>query len=262
MLVAQLCLTLCEPIGCTLIGSSVHANLQAGIPEWVAIPFSKRSSQPKDQTWGSCTAGGFFTMWATGSLDMNTSPGKCHRQRSLVGYSPWGHKESDTEWATSLHDTWRGPSSQIRFIYHTYISQLHWLLISSHYQPCKSWSTSLSTAKGSTEVWWSWRNTLDSNSWISFFLISHSVTSDSLRPHGILQARTLEWVAFPFSRGSSQPRDQTQVSRIACGFFTSWATREALDFCIYILRKSENFFQILIHVLILDDLGKLECSCL
>ena len=39
--------------------------------------------------------------------------------------------------------------------------------------------------------------------------------------HGILQARILEWVAFPFSRGSSQPRDQTQVSRIAGGFFTS-----------------------------------------
>ena len=39
--------------------------------------------------------------------------------------------------------------------------------------------------------------------------------------HGIIQARILEWVGFPFSRGSSQPRDQTQVSRIAGGFFTS-----------------------------------------
>ena len=38
--------------------------------------------------------------------------------------------------------------------------------------------------------------------------------------HGILQARVLEWVAFPFSRGSSQPRVQTQVSHIAGGFFT------------------------------------------
>ena len=46
---------------------------------------------------------------------------------------------------------------------------------------------------------------------------------------GILQARILEWVAFPFSRGSSQPRDQTQVSHIAGGFFTSWATREAQE---------------------------------
>ena len=39
--------------------------------------------------------------------------------------------------------------------------------------------------------------------------------------HGILQARILEWVAIPFSRGSSQPRDRTQVSRIAGRFFTS-----------------------------------------
>ena len=45
--------------------------------------------------------------------------------------------------------------------------------------------------------------------------------------HGILQARNLEWIAFPFSRGYSKLRDQTQVSRIAGGFFTSWATREA-----------------------------------
>ena len=42
--------------------------------------------------------------------------------------------------------------------------------------------------------------------------------------HGILQARILGWVAFPFSRGSSQPEDQTQVSCIAGRFFTSWAT--------------------------------------
>ena len=44
--------------------------------------------------------------------------------------------------------------------------------------------------------------------------------------HGILQARILEWVAFPFSRGPSQPRDRTQVSHIAGRRFTIWATRE------------------------------------
>ena len=48
--------------------------------------------------------------------------------------------------------------------------------------------------------------------------------------HGILQTRTLEWVAFPFSRGSSQTRDQTQVSCIAARFFTSWGTREAQEY--------------------------------
>ena len=45
--------------------------------------------------------------------------------------------------------------------------------------------------------------------------------------HGILQARTLEWVAIPFSRRPSQPRDWTQVSDIAGGSFTIWASREA-----------------------------------
>ena len=50
------------------------------------------------------------------------------------------------------------------------------------------------------------------------------------RAHGILQARIQEWVAFPFSRGSSQPRNQTGVSHIAGGFFTSWATREAQEY--------------------------------
>ena len=61
-------------------------------------------------------------------------------------------------------------------------------------------------------------------------------TSDSLQSmdcsppgssvHGILQARKLEWVAIPFSRVSSQPRDQTRVSHIAGRFFTIWATGE------------------------------------
>ena len=46
--------------------------------------------------------------------------------------------------------------------------------------------------------------------------------------HGILQARILEWVAVSSSRGSLQPRDWTQVYCIAGGFFTNWATREAL----------------------------------
>ena len=54
--------------------------------------------------------------------------------------------------------------------------------------------------------------------------------------HGILQARILEWIAFPFSRGSSQPRDQTQVSCIAGRFSTSWATREALAWDVFCTR--------------------------
>ena len=59
--------------------------------------------------------------------------------------------------------------------------------------------------------------------------------------HGILQARILEWVAFPFSRGSSQPRDWTQVSCTGGGFFTSWATREA-HFMAYRWGNSERLY--------------------
>ena len=60
----------------------------------------------------------------------------------------------------------------------------------------------------------------------------HWVVSNSLRPHGLCSpwgslGLPLEWVAVPFSQGSSQPRDWTQVSCIAGAFFTSWATREA-----------------------------------
>ena len=56
---------------------------------------------------------------------------------------------------------------------------------------------------------------------------SHSVLSESMTPWTVLQARILEWVTIPFSRGSSQTRDRIQVSHIAGGFFTIWATREA-----------------------------------
>ena len=48
--------------------------------------------------------------------------------------------------------------------------------------------------------------------------------------HGILQARILEWVAFPFPRGFSQPRDRTQVSHIVGEFLISWATMEAQEY--------------------------------
>ena len=63
--------------------------------------------------------------------------------------------------------------------------------------------------------------------WKSLSRVWHFVVSMGYTVHGILQARIPKWVAFPFCRGSSQRRDGTQVSRIAGGFFTSWATREA-----------------------------------
>ena len=62
----QLCPTLQNPMDCNLPGSSVHEILQAKILEWVAIPFSRGSSQPRDGNWVSFIAGRFFTIWPTG----------------------------------------------------------------------------------------------------------------------------------------------------------------------------------------------------
>ena len=130
-LVTQLCPTLCDPMDCSPQGSSVHGFSQARILEWVAISFSRASSQHRNQTHiscVSCTAGGWIlyhcAIWeAHVSVVKNPPanagdardaglvpksgrspgerkeqpisvflPGKSHGQRSLAGYSPWGHK--------------------------------------------------------------------------------------------------------------------------------------------------------------------------
>ena len=67
-LFTQSCLTLfifCNPMGCSLLGSSVHGILQARILDWVAIPFFRGSSWPRDRTQVSSIAGRFFTIWAS-----------------------------------------------------------------------------------------------------------------------------------------------------------------------------------------------------
>ena len=75
--VAQSCPTLCDPVDCSPPGSSVHGILQAGIPEWIAISFSRGSSRPRDQTlgWSHCKvsriAGRRFNLWATKEVNLN-----------------------------------------------------------------------------------------------------------------------------------------------------------------------------------------------
>ena len=88
VLVAQSCLTICDPVDCSLPGSSVHGILQARILKWIVIPFSRGSSQPRDRTQISCIAA---TRGAPVFL-----PGNFHGQRSLVDYSLWSRKELDT----------------------------------------------------------------------------------------------------------------------------------------------------------------------
>ena len=84
--------------------------------------------------------------------------------------------------------------------------------------------------------------------WMSCAVVSDSCDLMNCSPpgffvHGISQARILEWVSIPFSRGSSQPRDWTWVSCIAGRFFIIWATRqEVCHPCQNLIRKSLILF--------------------
>ena len=67
-----------------------------------------------------------------------------------------------------------------------------------------------------------------SHVWV--FATPWAVACQAFLSLGVLHERILEWVVMPFSKGSSQPRDWTQVSHIADGFFTIWATMEAQEY--------------------------------
>ena len=168
-------------------------------------------------------------------------PGKSHGQRSLVGYSLWGHKESDmTEW---LHFHYMC----IIYIDYTYIYlHIHWyqrnVCVCMHTYPSLFWGvlfifkfliTCLITL-------YSFSSSCPLTSMSLYILCLKSLNRQLLchvqlfatpwivfSVHGFLQARILEWVAIPFSRGSSQSSDPTRVSRIEGRFFTVWDTREA-----------------------------------
>ena len=82
--VTQSCLTLCDPMDCSLPGSSVHWILQARILQWVAIPFSRGSSWPRNWTQVSCIAGRYFTIW-----DSRRALGGGGTNKALWGLNDW-----------------------------------------------------------------------------------------------------------------------------------------------------------------------------
>ena len=73
MLVGQSCLTPSNPMECRPPGSSIHGIPQARMLQWVAISFSMGSTWPRDWTWVSCIAGGFFTACLSHHLEFNSS---------------------------------------------------------------------------------------------------------------------------------------------------------------------------------------------
>ena len=82
--------------------------------------------------------------------------------------------------------------------------------------------------------WWHKKVKVSVVSRVRLFAIPWSV-------HGILQARILEWVAIPFSRGSSQPKNRTQVFCIEGTFFAVWATLANPKFVFYICDSTQYF---------------------
>ena len=85
--VAQSCPTLCDPIGCSLPGSSIGEIFQARVPEWVTISFSRGSSWPRDRIPVSRTPGRCFTVWATGK----TRPLYWSRENQINIWQYWLH---------------------------------------------------------------------------------------------------------------------------------------------------------------------------
>ena len=82
--VAQSCLTLCDPMDCSLPGSFLHWVLQARVLEWVAISFSRGSSRPRDRTRVCHIGGRRFILWSP-----QGSPGGMLRRHSGVAPWPW-----------------------------------------------------------------------------------------------------------------------------------------------------------------------------
>ena len=128
VLVTQLCLTLCDPMGCSPPGSSVHGILQARILEWVAISFSRGSSQPRDWTPVSCIAGRLFIIWATKKWP--ASPGFCNLS-GLEGpccHSPCINPTNPTG-PLQKPPSLRSPSWRL-FLYHQWEEPFFWVLMS------------------------------------------------------------------------------------------------------------------------------------
>jgi len=143
----------------------------------------------------------------------------CCEVTSVVSDSMWPHRRQPTR----LPCPWDSPRKNTGVGYHFRLQCMKVKSQSEVAQSCPTLATpwteayqALLSMGFSRQKYWSWVP-------LPSPPIDYTV-------HGILQARIMEWVAVPFCRASSHPRDQTQVSCIAGRFLTSWATREAQEY--------------------------------
>ena len=109
---AQWCPTLCDPVDCSLPGSSLHGILQARVLEWVAIPFSRESSWPRDWTQVSLISGRRFNLWATREATWSKLPFSL----STRCMGSWNKVTSFNSHALSTYHVWSDLWNMLHFI--------------------------------------------------------------------------------------------------------------------------------------------------
>ena len=171
MLVAQSRPTLCNPTDCSPPGSSDHGILQARILEWVATPFSRVSSRPRDGTQVSWIAGRFFAIWATG-------------------------KPLEEQYNVK---------KMVRVSTHALLLNLVGRILSDSL--CFTTEITMCFFFSSVLIWFVF---VFSRSVLSDSLDPIDYSPPGSFIQGILWVRRLKWAAIPFSRGSSRPRDQAE----------------------------------------------------
>ena len=232
------CLTLCDPKDCSPKGSSDDGISQTRILEWVAISFSREFSWPRDQTPAFCLAANPLPLSHLGS------------PMCSLWYVRWIPKNiyfSLTDYAKAFdcldyNKLWKIlkemeiPDHLTCLLRNLYAGQetteldleehTNSKLEKEYVKAVCCYPAYLTYMKSEMPGWMNYK--LESRLKVKVAQSCPTLCDPmDYTVHGILQARIMKWVTLPFSRGSSQPKDRTQVSHIPGGFFTSWTTREA-----------------------------------
>ena len=226
------------PRECSPPGSSVHGILQATTLEWVAIPFSRGSSWPRDQTQVSCTTGRFFTIWVTREVqdywdgllfpspgDL-PNPGTKPRSSALQADSLPSESQctrieftdQDTEWLNGLKNKTQLYTASRRLTPALKIDT------GSKWKDGRWYSKEMAAKR----TWEDGGVCMCSVAMLCLTLCNPmDCSSQGSSVHGISPARILEWIAISFSGESSWSRVQTRTSYISRQMLYHWASREA-----------------------------------